>query len=266
MKKIFTFICLSCFLMSTASASTIVRHERTVNNPETRIETEIERPTPFTHPAEEPVVEPAPQEERPPETAPENPPTDKHTDSTPQPEKGIQPPVKPKEPELPPKPDYVVSTADKFLGTEKPAANPWLRQGSNNTYNYNDSIFLYGGKEQAEEYVIALRAQTHKNNPAVKYNFLIIMLGRGQDQEAMLDNVTLPVLVFTDGNNESQKQFYSTWMKNQQSLMLRIDGDIRDKIIAAEKLTIKLNTAAGTKDIPLPDSVHQQWKDLIELK
>lgn len=279
MKKILIAICLSCCLAGTAAASTIVRHERTVNNPDTRIDTEIDRPTPFTQPAEtdEPAgTGPAPQEETPPAEQPadtsNNADTGKPNDSTtpaPSPEKQVTPP----KPELsippaaqPPAlkyPDYAVSTVDKFLGKEKPAANPWTRQGSNKTYNYSDSIFIYGDEPNSEDYVIALRAQIHKENPAVKYNFLIIMLGHSQDKNASLDNSILPVLTFTNGENENQKQFYSAWIRNKQSLMLRIDPDLRDKILQTEKIAISLNTNEGQKNIPLPDSVCQQWKNLL---
>lgn len=296
MKKILIAICLSCCLTGTAAADTIVRYERTANKPDTQINTEIERPTPFKPPVEEPPAEPATQEENPPAEQPTDTDSNVVTDNgnsdashndndngtptdigtpgdsnepAPVPEKPEDPPQP--EPALPPVsqlpalkyPDYAVSTVDKFLGKEKPAANPWTRQGSNKTYNYNDSIFLYGDEPNSEDYVIALRAQIHKENPAVKYNFLIIMLGHSQDKNASLDNSILPVLTFTNGENENQKQFYSAWIRNKQSLMLRIDPDLRDKILQSEKITISLNTNEGQKNIPLPDSVCQQWKNLL---
>lgn len=302
MNKLLIAIGLSLCLTSTAMASTIVRHERTVNNPDTRIETDIDRPTPFTQPAEETTAEPAVPEEKPAENPPPEQPatpsaekpseqdsntnpdhntgeppqqdnvnaaSEPATNTTPAPDPQVTPPqpeiiVPPATQPAPLKnPDYAVSTVDKFLGKDKPDTNPFTRQGSNKTYNYSDSIFIYGDEPNSEDYVIALRTQIHKENPAVKYHFLIIMLGRGQDKDATLDNTTLPVLIFTNGENEKQKPFSSAWIRNKQSLMLRIDPDLRDKILETEKLTLSLNTNEGQKNIPLPDSVCQQWKNLL---
>ena len=155
---------------------------------------------------------------------------------------------------------------EKIVGYEPFQENPYFKEGIELGIPYYDCIYLQGGLKGAEDYVIALHKQCESVDHPSEYLSLILMIGRGQLGQVNFVQEKLPVMKLRAGNMANWYSFQNSWVRMPEILMLRINTDLVEKVSSMDEVILIVETNSGEKHIELPTAVRKKWLRVIDYK
>ena len=238
-KLCFLMMCISVSMISAASAETIVRHERTVhgNYPSAADEVEDDVITVYGPYAamstgqKEAAVQQEPDGQADSELAEE---------------------------------ETARARLERFLGQEPQDTDLWLQEGIEEGLPYRDCVYMQGGSRGQEDYVIAIRRQGNPEPLAPDLYSLVILIGRGQLGQKVLETEKLPILELETGGQVRDITFTESRVRLPVAFMLRMESEGVREAATADKGMLCLSTSAGDCVLELPREVRNAWLKVLD--
>lgn len=152
----------------------------------------------------------------------------------------------------------------KFIGQEPQDKDLWLRQGVEENLPYLDCIYLHGGSKGQEDYVVALRRQGNPEPLAPNLYSLVLMVGRGKLGEVGFDTEKMPYIEMENGGVPKERHFTESRVRLPEALMLRMEADWVNEAATAAKYYLRIYTQADVHNLEIPVEVRAMWADLLK--